>query len=215
MYEASDGVTVISNKKKLASDPNLKLIKSTQYKNNENSSPDEQKYRKLTSRDDLKSDAILRYKSWLDNGKVGQAPIIPDRIHNQVMFTPIIQASLMSGDGFIDSDYIGLNFSYENHDDCMSEKLQNLSKAKKNYKFNFNTKVKYPKDVRTVYSYACKSEVVEVRNPVITQGELQSSVKFIRDYEQKQVGNLPKVDSSKLTQINSEESNVKLYRNLD
>lgn len=187
MYQDKDGSTILTNKE--ISNPNLKLVKSTQYKLD--SSPDGKKYRDLTSGENSKSKAILDYKFWLDTGKIGLPPIIPDRVHNQAMFTPVISAVLMSGNGFIDSASISLDDVYETHKDCMSDKVQNLSEAKKDYKFKFSEQIKYPKDARLEYRYTCLSELLEVRNPVITRSELVNAVKFINEYEKKRYALIP------------------------
>lgn len=181
LYKDKNGSTLLTNKE--ISSPDVKLLKSTEYKLD--NSPDGKKYRDLTSGENSKSKAILDYKFWLDNGKIGLPPIIPDRVHNQAMFTPIISAVLMSGNGFIDSASVSLDYVYETHKDCMNDKVQNLSEAKKNYNFKFSERVKYPKDARLEYRYICQSEVLEVRNPVISRSELVNAVKFINEYEKK------------------------------
>lgn len=196
-YKLEDGSTFLSNKLSKTIQPEKKTYyvdynddKSPDSPRNrysywEDKSQENKKYRELTSGSNPKSRAINNYLIWLENGKKGLPPLIPETAHNEIGFAPIIKVSLMSGNGFIDSRYIDSDFTYENYNDCMSEKNENLSDARKKYNFNLNKDIKYPSDTRKVYEYSCIRRLLDVRVPVISQKELMSFVHFVTQYEAK------------------------------
>lgn len=172
LYKDERGSTLISNKPP-SSNSNLKLVSQTTYSDGlkDYGTPEAKKYLELTSGQTLKSQTILRYMSWIEQGQPGIPPLIPNRVEKQKVFNPIFRFK----NGETVSEDLQLNKNYKSSNLCMKDKEKNLSIMTSKYDFS-----PYP---NTKYQYECKPNTVEVRIELMSKQEILNEIEFVKSYQ--------------------------------
>lgn len=145
--------------------------------------PDGKKYLEIMSGANRRSETIVNYKRWVDAGKLGNPPLIPERVTKELVFLPLIIANVKSGSALIGQEQKTLDFIYENHTSCIGDKSKNLKDFRKTTSFNLNKNIVFPNDTKVDYGYKCISTLIDVHSPIISQTELDKELKFLRNYE--------------------------------